>query len=768
MRPVDEGRSIRSRSPANRRQDGSNDHAREDLKRGVKAVSFITRLIRTKQNKDVQEKSIDAESIISDAQPEGNEAEVFSQSPDPSGFDLPSTRPPAYIKVRSKYKEKREFDRMFLAQELVCGKKRKLVRTDSNRLLRRKSSGTADAEPVWAMDFSRDGKYLAAGGADAVVRVWKVLASNEERRAHESQESDPTSGVPKHSGAPVFQSEPVREFAGHDSPILDLSWSKNGFLLSSSMDKTVRLWHISRSECICTFRHDDFVPSIAFHPKDDRYFITGSLDAKLRLWDLERKCVVCSVKVPDMITAVAFMPDGKYAVAGTLHGTCLWYETDGLQYKTQLQIRPDRGQGAQGPKITGITSAFGRGGEKLLITSNDSRTRLYNVRDKGCEVIFKGNVNDSSQIRASLSDDGRYVVCGSEDRRAYLWSVTPAENGKVDRRPVEYFDAHDSIATVVRIAPTRTRRLLDQSDDPVYDLCNAQPAGSPRNGRSESHSSSKPSIEPRLTRVDSHEGGASLHRSTSWLSKSAHKNGNIVVTADYTGKIKVFRQDCASHRRHGDDWERASLFTRGNRSSMTSSLQTKSSQRSLRDAKNAAMAQVASWRQDITGSSSAANQSPQIRPQSRPESPGNVDSQASHAGSADTAASGSSPSTLLTSAESEQPTVGVTDSANAAQERKSSSDTRDPLYLDGARSYMFWDKSRWAETSDKARLAFAKSVEAATAAARQQQQKGSLSPGLVRTVSDVSQLSDEQVVAAGDSETEADDDNFDDAVENMR
>lgn len=64
------------------------------------------------------------------------------------------------------------------------------------------------------------------------------------------------------------------------------SLEQNNFLLSSSMDKTVRLWHVSRNECLCAFQHLDFVTSIAFHPKDDRFFLSGSLDCKLRLWNV--------------------------------------------------------------------------------------------------------------------------------------------------------------------------------------------------------------------------------------------------------------------------------------------------------------------------------------------------------------------------------------------------------------------------------------------------------------------------------------------------
>jgi WD40 repeat protein len=39
---------------------------------------------------------------------------------------------------------------------------------------------------------------------------------------------------------------PFVTYTGHTSDLLDISWSKNFFILTSSMDKTVRLWHISR------------------------------------------------------------------------------------------------------------------------------------------------------------------------------------------------------------------------------------------------------------------------------------------------------------------------------------------------------------------------------------------------------------------------------------------------------------------------------------------------------------------------------------------
>jgi len=84
------------------------------------------------------------------------------------------------------------------------------------------------------MKFSKDGKYLAVGGQDKIVRVWQVIGSAEERTAHEEEEDAArlevngiyTQGEGVRLNAPVFKSEPVREYAGHTADILDLSWSK--------------------------------------------------------------------------------------------------------------------------------------------------------------------------------------------------------------------------------------------------------------------------------------------------------------------------------------------------------------------------------------------------------------------------------------------------------------------------------------------------------------------------------------------------------------
>jgi WD40 repeat protein len=295
---------------------------------------------------------------------------------------------------------------------------------------------------VWCMKFSSCGRLLATAGQDKVLRIWVLKDAfqffQDMRTKYNAEKSSPTpsqeSLVSHHSfdeqilaaekSNGPFMPKSFCSYTGHTSDLLDVSWSKNYFILSSSMDKTVRLWHISRRECLCCFQHIDFVTAICFHPRDDRYFLSGSLDGKLRLWNIPDKKVALWNEVDGqtkLITAANFCQNGKFAVVGSYDGRCLFYNTDQLKYHTQIHVRSTRGKNATGRKISGIEPMPGE--DKILITSNDSRIRLYDLRDLNLSCKYKGYMNVSSQIKASFSHDGKYIISGSENQCIYIWKT---------------------------------------------------------------------------------------------------------------------------------------------------------------------------------------------------------------------------------------------------------------------------------------------------------------------------------------------------------
>uniref|UniRef100_A0A8C9DBY8 WD repeat-containing protein 44 n=1 Tax=Panthera leo TaxID=9689 RepID=A0A8C9DBY8_PANLE len=382
--------------------------------------------------------------------------EVFhTDQDDPSSSDdegMPYTRPVKF-KAAHGFKGPYDFDQIKVVQDL---------------------SGE-HMGAVWTMKFSHCGRLLASAGQDNVVRIWALknafdyfnnmrMKYNTEGRVSpspsqeslNSSKSDTDTGVcggadedPDDKNAP-FRQRPFCKYKGHTADLLDLSWSKNYFLLSSSMDKTVRLWHISRRECLCCFQHIDFVTAIAFHPRH-------------------------------------------------------------LKYHTQIHVRSTRGRNKVGRKITGIEPLPGE--NKILVTSNDSRIRLYDLRDLSLSMKYKGYVNSSSQIKASFSHDFSYLVSGSEDKYVYIWStyhdLSKFTSVRRDRNDFwEGIKAHNAVVTSAIFAPNPSLML---------------------------------SLDVQSEKSEGNEKGEDaevLDTMPSGILKT--DNTEVLLSADFTGAIKVF------------------------------------------------------------------------------------------------------------------------------------------------------------------------------------------------------------------------------------
>lgn len=408
-----------------------NSISSKDTKSSKFVSKFLTKLKKAVSHSNAEssknsKKSIDYDTNSSSMviEPSKSFTSVFNifKRKDKNTFFHPS----GYIRMTLHKKQNADFDKLVFVQDISYRELQDqldpFVSISSNTITISESKDSKIVQrTIWTVKFSHNGRYLAAAGQQGILWIWPIEPQLLSRDSSDSESSP--SNIP--DGYFVLCKD-VITLTGHISDIVELSWSKNQFILTCSLDKSCRLWHPTRKECLAIFQHPAIVTSVAFHPMDDRFFISSSLDCSIKLWNIPEKLCMISRVVPDTtITAIAFTQNGKTVIAGTFGGKCYFYDTDGLKYSTQLQIRKRNGIAKQ-VKVTGLsavlmdTSSTDQD-EKILVTSNDSKVRLYRLLDKSLIAVFKGCVNLTSQIKAHIGDDLQYIISASENGRVIIW-----------------------------------------------------------------------------------------------------------------------------------------------------------------------------------------------------------------------------------------------------------------------------------------------------------------------------------------------------------
>lgn len=203
---------------------------------------------------------------------------------------------------------------------------------------------------VLSLDYSPDGKLLAAGGGEpsrsGEVKLWDVEKGTLVRSLAEGLHSDNVcalrfspDGAKLATGAAdkflkvvgVADGKEVRSFEGHTGHVLAVDWKSDGKqLVTGSADGSLKVWDAESGDQVRTLTALAKPITSARWIAGTTKVFGGSGDKTARLWDAENGSIERTFDGPtDYVDCVATSRDGSKRAGGVADGTVFLWRADG-------------------------------------------------------------------------------------------------------------------------------------------------------------------------------------------------------------------------------------------------------------------------------------------------------------------------------------------------------------------------------------------------------------------------------------------------------
>ncbi|RCI12451.1 hypothetical protein L249_1148 [Ophiocordyceps polyrhachis-furcata BCC 54312] len=287
---------------------------------------------------------------------------------------------------------------------------------------------------VSSMDFSNDGRLVAAGTTESYIRVWSLDGKElPSANAHEKEAKFNSRKLIGHSG-PVYDvsfsdsvSGPPQKLFGEEgrsNPPLD---GRPKLLLSCAGDGHVRLWSLEAWACLCLYKsHDGPVFRVLWGPHG-HYFLSAGYDKVARVWMQDHASPQRLLVGHDTsISAITWHPNGAYVFSASdetdksirmwsvVTGQCVRVFSGHTDFISALECAPN-----------GSILASADCAGNIFFWDINKGTRIKRSRGHGRGGIWS----------LSFSAESTVLVSGGQDGTVRVWDVeSPADPQKASQQ----------------------------------------------------------------------------------------------------------------------------------------------------------------------------------------------------------------------------------------------------------------------------------------------------------------------------------------------
>lgn len=261
---------------------------------------------------------------------------------------------------------------------------------------------------------------------------------------------------------------------GHTDSVASIDISSDGRLaVSSSHDRTMRLWDVKTGKCLHVFGTRIYAGHVDISP-DDCYAAVGSPGANVRIWNLTTREVYRTLTAGNGgVRGLAFSPDSRFILAVNDDGSARYWDVENEKvihsFTLDSEFKFYAGTQISGDGRLGVVRPFSR--------TKDSTVYLFDLHVG--ELLRKLKVTDEGlgTGHIALSRDARSLLVPGRAREATVYDLEKgterqisANGSVVSFLPDDHHTAWGGKDGVVSVADIRTGKLIATSINHKYPI----------------------------------------------------------------------------------------------------------------------------------------------------------------------------------------------------------------------------------------------------------------------------------------------------------